>query len=81
MFFAVETNPLDFDTDIDDTIDGLVLIISCFIGWWVQMATAARRCRDIGITPWISLFINIPYIGILVWFILGIMSSKDNVYA
>lgn len=77
MLVALEFNPLDFDEDTHDIFVGIIVIIGCFVTWWIQLATTARRCRDIGLTPWASLLINVPYVGLLAWIIIGLLNPKD----
>lgn len=76
-FGAVKLESIWTDEDNHDTFVGVVVIISCFIGWWLIIATASRRCRDIGINPWIALAINIPYVGQLLLIIIGFLNPKD----
>jgi uncharacterized membrane protein YhaH (DUF805 family) len=50
----------------------LVVILS-----WLNLATAARRCRDAGISPlWIISYI-IPYLGVIALIVFGTIRSKD----
>lgn len=76
-FGAVEYPLPGFDEGDHAIFVGISVSIVAFICWWAIMATAVRRCRDIGLNPWFSLVINIPYIGLLAWFIIGCLNSKD----
>ncbi len=59
------------------TVLGIVIAVipTMFIAW-MQLATIARRCRDIGINPWFSLTTYIPYIGFIVLIVFGCLSTE-----
>lgn len=43
---------------------------------WISIATGVRRCKDNGLNPWWILASIIPYIGAIVWIVIGVMPSK-----
>jgi len=55
----------------------LFLIAVCIALIWLQLATAARRCRDAAISPWWILLFVIPYINFVVTIVFGVLSSKN----
>jgi uncharacterized membrane protein YhaH (DUF805 family) len=63
-----------------ETIPGIVLgiaiiVIPTLFVAWLQVATIARRCRDIGINPWFTLTTYIPYIGFIILIVFGCLAS------
>jgi len=54
----------------------LFLVVGCIALIWLQFATAARRCRDAGISPWWVLLLVIPYINFVVTIVFGVLPSK-----
>lgn len=60
-------------------IFGLILIIlTLFFSVWVTLATAARRCRDAGISPWWTLATMIPYISWIPIIVFGCLNSESK---
>ncbi len=58
---------------------GFVLLIVTGIGAaWIQLATIARRCRDIGINPWFTLTVYIPYVSIIIMIVFGCIASEKK---
>ena len=66
------------DTDIVDTICGIAIILLAGLTVWAQLAAVARRCRDIEISPWFSLTVFIPYLGIIPWIIFGCLNTVNK---
>ena len=61
----------------EGAVFGLLFLIAGFIALvWLQFATAARRCRDSGISPWWVLLFLIPYINFVVTIVFGVLPSK-----
>lgn len=56
-------------------LGAVILIASIVFGAWVQLATIARRCRDIDINPWFTLTTYIPYIGFIILIVFGCLAS------
>lgn len=50
-----------------------ILIILFVITLWPTLAMQIKRWHDIGITGWFSLLILIPYLGSLVYIVIGII--------
>jgi uncharacterized membrane protein YhaH (DUF805 family) len=40
-----------------------------------NFATCARRCRDAAISPWFTLATVIPYVGLIVWVVIGCLGT------
>lgn len=66
-------------------IEPVGVIIGCLLlagtviaSAWLNLAVAARRCRDAGINPWFSATMYIPYIGGIVFIVIGCLSSKSK---
>lgn len=58
---------------------GFIILFASIIGAiWIQLATIARRCRDIGINPWFTLSVYIPYIGFIVLIVFGCIASEKK---
>lgn len=59
------------------TLIGVGLILaSCVSVAWLVIAVTIRRCRDIGITPWFTLALFIPYIAIIPFIVFGCLKSE-----
>lgn len=44
---------------------------------WVSIATIIARCRDADINPWFTAACFVPYIGTIVFIVIGCLSSKE----
>mgnify|MGYP000512239206 CR=1 FL=1 len=45
---------------------------------WLNLATASRRCRDAGISPfWVILYL-VPYLGVIALIVFGSLKSIDS---
>ena len=55
---------------------GLIAVIVA--GFWVQLATTIRRCRDADISPWWTVLIYVPYINIVAIIVYGAIGSKES---
>jgi len=53
---------------------GLIALVIAAL--WLQFATAARRCRDAGISPWWVLLFLIPYVNFVATIVYGCLQSK-----
>lgn len=56
----------------------LTIIPLVFATWWVNLVVSIKRCRDIGINPWWSAAMYIPYIGLVTWLVLGCAKTNDS---
>ena len=55
---------------------GVILLIATFVAAiWLGLATAVRRCRDAGLNPWWAAATCVPYIGWIVFIVLGCLKS------
>jgi len=59
-------------------IGAIALIALVISGIWLQFATAARRCRDAGISPWWVLLFFIPYVNFVATIVYGCLQSKPT---
>ena len=58
---------------------GAVLMIATFIvAIWVTVATSIRRCKNAGINPWWTLATIIPYVGTIVFIVLGCLKTDNE---
>ena len=53
----------------------LMLVVSVSLVWSVITVTV-RRCRDIGINPWFSLTLFIPYVALIPFIVFGCLKSE-----
>ena len=45
----------------------------------ITIATVVRRCNDIGISPWFTLTLLIPYVNFITFIVFGCLASeKEN---
>jgi uncharacterized membrane protein YhaH (DUF805 family) len=62
----------------DGAIIGLLFLIAAIVALvWLQFATAARRCRDAGISPWWVVVFVIPYINLVATVVFGVLKTAD----
>lgn len=54
-------------------ISGIAMLAVMVLGTWAIVATAVRRCNDAGINPWWVAAGFIPYIGAIVWIVIGVL--------
>jgi uncharacterized membrane protein YhaH (DUF805 family) len=62
------------------TVMGAFLLISfaCLMTL-ITIATVVRRCNDIGISPWFTLTLLIPYVNFITFIVFGcVASEKEN---
>lgn len=60
-------------------ISGILLILgTAVILMWLVFSVTARRCRDIGISPWFTLALLIPYIAIIPFIVFGCLKSENK---
>lgn len=56
---------------------GSLLILTMCIGLvWLVITVTIRRCKDIGINPWFTLTLFIPYIAIIPFIVFGCLRSE-----
>ena len=61
----------------ESAVFALILLVVGFIALvWLQLATAARRCRDAAISPWWAVLFIIPYINFVVAIVFGVLPTK-----
>jgi len=59
---------------------GIVAILATVIASaWAQMAVIAKRCRDAAINPWWTAACYIPYLGFIIWIVIGCLSTDKEV--
>jgi len=56
----------------------IALIATIVASYWVTVATCIRRCKDAGINPWWTLAIVIPYVGSIVFIVLGCLKTDEG---
>ena len=54
----------------------ILIVVAAFASFWAMFAVTAKRCRDIGINPWWTLTILIPYINVIIGILFGCMKTK-----
>lgn len=60
-------------------ISGVLIMLGAAVSvTWLVFAVSARRCRDIGISPWFTLALLIPYIAIVPFIVFGCLKGKDT---
>jgi uncharacterized membrane protein YhaH (DUF805 family) len=61
-----------------NTIVSTILMLAIVvISLWLGFATTVRRCRDCGLNPWWTLACFIPYIGGIVWIVIGVRATEE----
>ena len=60
-------------------IVGGAVLVATFISYlWLTVATTMRRCRNAGINTWWTLASFIPYIGWIVFIVLGCLKTDEG---
>jgi uncharacterized membrane protein YhaH (DUF805 family) len=58
-------------------MSGVVLLVAALIvSTWLVFAVTARRCRDIGISPFFALALLIPYLAMIPFIVFGCLKSE-----
>ena len=55
----------------------LIMVLWIIFSTWTFLAITARRLRDAGLSPWLSLLSLIPILGFVPWLIWGWLPSKN----
>lgn len=62
---------------------GIVTALAVMVAYgWLLIATSIRRCRDADINPWWTAAVFVPYVGFVVWIVIGVLGTQqiaDNV--
>ena len=57
----------------------IILLSPLWVGpIWLQLATAARRCREAGINPFWSATVFLPYIAVIPMAVIGVLPPEDH---
>ena len=56
----------------------IALLATLVFSYWLTIATCVRRCKDAGINPWWTLAIAIPYVGSVVFIVLGCLKTDEG---
>ena len=77
-----------FAPKVDDAQDWLaklvqgwsatIALIYMFPALWIAFATIAKRWHDIGWTGWMTLTQLIPYVNVLIFFVLGMIPGNKG---
>lgn len=59
-------------------VGALILIATFVAAIWLSVATAVRRCRDAGLNPWWAAAVCIPYLGWIVFVVLGCLKTDEG---
>lgn len=60
-------------------VSGFILLIAGSVTLaWLVFSVTVRRCRDIGINPWFTLALLIPYVAIVPFIVFGCLKSEDT---
>lgn len=57
-------------------IGSLVILAGSIASLWTLLAVAIKRCRDAGLNPWWILAELIPYVGFVVWIVIGVVKTQ-----
>lgn len=70
---------LSIMSGIFGAIFGVVFMLGmAVIVTWLVFAVTVRRCRDIGISPWFTVSLLIPYIAIIPFIVFGCLKSEKT---
>ena len=58
---------------------GFLVLFTAFIALaWIQLAVIVRRCRDADMHPMWTVGCFVPYLGFIIWIVLGCIPSKES---
>ena len=58
---------------------GVALAIAVMVAYgWLWISTTIRRCRSAKINPWWTAAVVIPYIGLIVVIVIGVLKPQEN---
>ena len=62
------------------TVLAIVILLSpLWVGpVWLQLATAARRCREAGINPFWAATVFLPYLAVIPMVVIGVLPSASG---
>lgn len=50
-----------------------------FVGYiWLLITTSIRRCDNAGINPWWTLAAVLPYVGFIIWIVIGCLNTDPR---
>jgi len=56
---------------------GIITSVAVAVAYcWLWISTSIRRCRDAGINTWWTAAVFVPYVGFVVWIVIGVLESK-----
>ena len=59
------------------SIVGGIMILAIVVGTiWVSIANSIKRCRDCGLSPMWTIGTVVPYIGVIVYIVIGCLPTK-----
>ena len=56
----------------------LLIIVALIAAFWITIATAVRRCKNAGINPWWAAATIVPYLGTIVFIVLGCLKTDEG---
>ena len=59
-------------------VGGAVLVATFIASLWLSVATTMRRCRNAGINTWWTLASFVPYIGWIVYIVIGCLKTDEG---
>lgn len=79
LLVAALISALSMMSGILGVMFGIVFILGMVITLtWLVFAVTVRRCRDIGISPWFTLSLLIPYIAVVPFIVFGCLKSEET---
>lgn len=56
---------------------GIITALAVALAYfWLWVSTSIRRCRDAAINPFWTAAVFVPYVGLVVWIVIGVLESK-----
>ena len=59
-------------------IGSIIMLLTSATLTWALIATAIRRCKDAGISPWFTLSFLVPYINFIVFIVFGVLNTDKD---
>lgn len=79
LILAGLISALSMMSGVFGVIIGIIFMLSVSVALvWLVMAVTVRRCRDIGISPWFTVSLLIPYIAIIPFIVFGCLKSEET---
>jgi uncharacterized membrane protein YhaH (DUF805 family) len=58
-------------------LGAILLAVDLIAAYWFSVATSIRRCNDAKISPWWAAAVCLPYVGSVVFIVIGCLKTEN----